>query len=93
TFVLTSGGHNAGVVSEPGGGGRRHYRIRSRGAAGLYVGPEEWPSQAELREGSWWPAWAGWLDARTSGSIAPPATGSVGYPAIDAAPGRYVHER
>jgi polyhydroxyalkanoate synthase subunit PhaC len=31
TFVLTSGGHNAGIVSEPGHKGR-HYRIANRAA-------------------------------------------------------------
>jgi len=31
TFVLTSGGHNAGIVSEP-GHPRRHFRLRTRGA-------------------------------------------------------------
>ena len=30
TFVLTSGGHNAGIVSEP-GHAHRHFRIESRG--------------------------------------------------------------
>ena len=29
TFVLTSGGHNAGIVSEP-GHPRRHYRVERR---------------------------------------------------------------
>src|SRR4051794_13451839 len=42
TFVLASGGHNAGVVSEP-GHPHRHYRIGHRPAEGMYVGPDEWP--------------------------------------------------
>jgi polyhydroxyalkanoate synthase len=52
TFVLTSGGHNAGVVSQP-GVKHRHYRIHQRGAAGLYLGPDDWLARAEMREGSW----------------------------------------
>ncbi|MDR3464573.1 MAG: alpha/beta fold hydrolase [Xanthobacteraceae bacterium] len=91
TFVLTSGGHNAGVVSPP-GVKNRHYRIRERGPLGLYVGPDDWMNQAELRDGSWWPAWTAWLDARSGERVAPPAMGSEGYPAIDEAPGRYVLE-
>ena len=38
TFVLTSGGHNAGVVSEP-GHPHRHFRIRVRDAGARTLGP------------------------------------------------------
>ena len=41
TFVLTSGGHNAGIVSEP-GRPRRRYRIALRAADGPCLGPDEW---------------------------------------------------
>jgi polyhydroxyalkanoate synthase len=91
TFVLTSGGHNAGVVSEP-GVQHRHYRIRDRGPAGLYLGPDDWLAQAEMRDGSWWPAWVAWIDAQSSGRVEPPAMGSESYPAIEDAPGQYVHQ-
>ena len=37
TFVLTSGGHNAGIVSEP-GHPHRHFRIRRRAPGAHYVG-------------------------------------------------------
>jgi poly[(R)-3-hydroxyalkanoate] polymerase subunit PhaC len=50
TFVLTSGGHNAGIVSEP-GHPHRHFRIRVRDAGGHTLGPDEWehdtPSQGK----------------------------------------------
>ena len=39
TFVLTSGGHNAGIVSEPGHDGR-HYRMLRHAAGAQYVDPE-----------------------------------------------------
>lgn len=91
TFVLTSGGHNAGVVSEPGHPHRR-FRIGHRPSAGLYIGPDEWLAQAEGREGSWWPAWWEWLDALSGERVAPPATGSKRYPATLDAPGQYVLE-
>ena len=38
TFVLTSGGHNAGIVSEP-GHPHRHFRIRVRDAGARTLGP------------------------------------------------------
>jgi polyhydroxyalkanoate synthase len=46
TFVLTSGGHNAGVVSEPGHPGRR-FHIGRRAPEARYRGPDEWLAQAE----------------------------------------------
>jgi polyhydroxyalkanoate synthase len=41
TYLLTTGGHNAGIVSEPGHPGRT-YQIAHRPAAGHYVDPETW---------------------------------------------------
>ena len=92
TFVLTSGGHNAGVVSPP-GHPNRHYRMLRRDPGGHYFGPDEWFSRAELREGSWWPAWAEWLETRSSGPIAAREVGSEFYPPIEPAPGKYVFQR
>jgi polyhydroxyalkanoate synthase len=91
TFVLTSGGHNAGVVSEPGHPGRQ-FHIARRAPEAHYRGPDEWLAQAESREGSWWPAWWAWLAAHSSARAAPPAMGSKNYPPIEDAPGRYIHE-
>ena len=91
TFVLTSGGHNVGVVSEPGHANRR-YSIGHRAVGALYLGPDCWLAQAEPREGSWWPAWADWLDSQSGARSAPPPMGSQRYPAIGDAPGLYVLE-
>jgi polyhydroxyalkanoate synthase subunit PhaC len=91
TFVLTSGGHNAGVVSEP-GHRNRHFRILRRAPDANYVGPDQWLARAEQRVGSWWPAWWDWLAAHSTGKTAPPTVGSARYPAIEDAPGRYVFE-
>ena len=93
TFVLTSGGHNAGIVSEPGHKGR-HYRISHRPPDAQYVDPETWLASTEISEGSWWPAWLAWLDGRSPRRISPPALGAAdkGYPPIEDAPGRYVLE-
>jgi polyhydroxyalkanoate synthase len=91
TFVLTSGGHNAGVVSEP-GHRNRHFRIAHRTSGSHYLAPDEWQERAEYRDGSWWLAWWTWLGALSSGETAPPAMGSKRYPAQEDAPGRYVLE-
>lgn len=91
TFVLTSGGHNAGVVSEP-GHPHRHYRIRHRPDGAPYLGPDAWLGAAELRAGSWWPAWQEWLAAHSTEQVRPPATGSNQYKPLGDAPGLYVHE-
>jgi polyhydroxyalkanoate synthase len=94
TFVLTSGGHNAGIVSEPGHPGRR-FRIAHRSPDANYLPPDLWLSEAERREGSWWTAWSDWLKAGSAGRAPPPAMGApdAGYPLLDAAPGLYVLER
>ncbi|SEF57405.1 PHA/PHB synthase family protein [Thauera chlorobenzoica] len=94
TFVLTRGGHNAGVVSEP-GHPRRSFQIATRAAGARYVDPQRWRAKTQLREGSWWPAWQEWLARRSSGRVAPPVTDGIpnAYVALDDAPGTYVAMR
>lgn len=91
TFVLASGGHNAGIVSEP-GRARRSYRLATKHAEDLCLSPDEWQEQAEPRAGSWWLAWGDWLAARSSAPAAPPpmAAPEWGYRPIADAPGTYV---
>jgi polyhydroxyalkanoate synthase len=93
TFVLTSGGHNAGIVSEP-GHPRRHFRYLVAGQHADYVDPDSWLAAAPTIEGSWWPVWVEWLDSRTIGKVSPPTLGATdkGYAPLDAAPGKYVQE-
>ena len=66
TCVLTNGGHNAGIVSEPGHPGR-HYAMRVRAAGAAWVAPDQWARGAQQHEGSWWPAWHDWLLQKGSG--------------------------
>jgi polyhydroxyalkanoate synthase len=92
TFVLTKGGHNAGIVSEPGHPGR-HYRIATRRSGDGYVDPDTWAARVATKEGSWWPEWSAWLAATSSGEL--PAPSSLGSPEHDLrplgpAPGTYV---
>ena len=94
TFVLTSGGHNAGVVSEP-GHARRHFRILERKPHDNYRAPDDWMAAAKLSEGSWWPAWVDWLGTLSAPPVKPPAMGNkqAGYSVLEAAPGSYVLRR
>ena len=91
TFLLTSGGHNAGIVSEP-GCTDRHYRIYTKAEAGPYVDPDRWLQVARPGSGSWWPEWTGWLSARSGEHIPPPQSGLPGSPPLGPAPGTYVRE-
>ena len=95
TFALTSGGHNAGIVSEPGHPGRS-YRIATRSAGGAYIEPEEWEARTERKDGSWWPEWQAWMAGHSNPTVtAPPAMGSPGngLPVLGDAPGTYVLQR
>jgi polyhydroxyalkanoate synthase subunit PhaC len=89
TFVLTSGGHNAGIVSEP-GHANRHFRLRVRDHGGRTLGPVEWEHDTAPQMGSWWLAWNSWLDQRSSAQIAPPTMGAAEHSPLCDAPGTYV---
>jgi polyhydroxyalkanoate synthase len=94
TFLLTKGGHNAGIVSEP-GHPHRHYRVATQPSDGHYVDPAVWLAETPTKEGSWWPEWSRWLAAHSGAAVAPPAMGAprAGYAAICDAPGAYVHQQ
>jgi len=95
TFVLTNGGHNAGIVSEPGHRGR-HYLSATRKPGEAYVDSVTWAARATRYDGSWWPCWADWLAAHsTSERVPPPQMGAPerGYAPLCPAPGTYVHQR
>jgi polyhydroxyalkanoate synthase len=91
TFALTSGGHNAGVVSGP-EHPRRRYRVHTRKLGDKYIDPEEWMDRMEVQPGSWWPLWDKWLDKHTSSKVAPPSLGAPrkGLKPLCDAPGEYV---
>ncbi len=93
TFLLTSGGHNAGIVSEP-GHARRSYQITTRPADANYIDPDTWQAQTPVQAGSWWPAWHAWLSERSGPHVAPPPIGAPeqGYSVLADAPGTYVLE-
>jgi polyhydroxyalkanoate synthase len=94
TFVLTSGGHNAGIVSEP-GHPHRHFRIADTTAEARYHDPDQWLAENDAHDGSWWTAFADWLGTRSGGPAPPPRMGahSGANKAICDAPGSYVMQR
>jgi polyhydroxyalkanoate synthase len=90
TFLLTSGGHNAGIVAPPGEEGHS-YRVRTKGADSIYTGPDEWLNTVPPVEGSWWPEWTKWLAARSGELTEPPRMGkSADGRSLSDAPGDYV---
>jgi polyhydroxyalkanoate synthase len=90
TFVLTVGGHNAGIISEP-GHPHRSYRIGTRAPHGKWVEPEAWLPTARRQEGSWWQAWHEWL-AQRSGPPQRARPLPANHDKLGPAPGRYVFE-
>ncbi|MBI3440445.1 MAG: polyhydroxyalkanoic acid synthase [Proteobacteria bacterium] len=89
TFVLTVGGHNAGIVSEP-GHPDRSYRIQERKQNAPYADPERWLVEAQSREGSWWEAWDVWLKHHSDKKrIRPPVVAN----SLGPAPGTYVLQK
>ncbi|CAA7611751.1 Poly(3-hydroxyalkanoate) polymerase [Magnetospirillum sp. LM-5] len=89
TFILCSGGHNAGIVSEPGHKGRS-FQISTRADADKYVDPDTWVLVTPVQQGSWWSAWSAWLAERSGARVAPPPLGTKDYPPLAEAPGSYV---
>lgn len=94
TFVLTNGGHNAGIVAgrdNP----RRHYRMDVRQPNDLYRDPATWASATRPQRGSWWPAWSDWLTRLSAGTVESRPDDIARGPLrpIEPAPGRYVLQR
>jgi polyhydroxyalkanoate synthase len=92
TFVLTSGGHNAGIVAAPDEEGHS-YQIFTKKADASYIGPDEWLKAAPSRDGSWWGEWVAFLNAHSGESVLPLPIGGPGSKPLDDAPGGYVLQR
>ena len=91
TFLLASGGHNAGIVSEPGHNGRS-YQVQTRSNMDRYTSPETWAANTPTKRGSWWPEWTAWLVGRSGAPTTPPTMGAAaaGLLSLCDAPGTYV---
>jgi polyhydroxyalkanoate synthase subunit PhaC len=95
TFLLTSGGHNAGIVSGP-EHPRRRYRVRTWLNSSEALMPQAWFDTTQPQAGSWWPVWQHWLSQHSAKTrVVPPPLGSAsaGYPPIADAPGEYVFQK
>jgi polyhydroxyalkanoate synthase len=83
-YVLSSGGHIAGIVNPP--SPKSWYET----AEGNPPDPAQWRKDAQRHGGSWWEDWAAWAEARAGDLVDPPRMGSRRYPALGEAPGDYV---
>lgn len=93
TYLLTEGGHNVGIVSEPGAGGRS-FQVMTKFTKDRYLDPDAFVGMAPRKQGSWWPEWIAWLIERSGAPVPPPTMGAAkaGYAPLGEAPGTYVHQ-
>jgi len=83
-YVLSSGGHIAGIVNPPGPKAWHEAADCAGGDA------EAWRASNTKQRGSWWEDWTTWSESRAGALIKPPHMGSKQHPAIADAPGEYV---
>jgi polyhydroxyalkanoate synthase len=90
TYLLTTGGHNAGIVSEP-GHGHSSFQVMTK-TDDRYIDPDRYLKEAPRKNGSWWPEWAAWLAKKSGAPVVPPPMGvaAAGHAPLCDAPGTYV---
>ncbi|TMU79788.1 class II poly(R)-hydroxyalkanoic acid synthase [Pseudomonas fluorescens] len=88
-FVLSSSGHIQSILNPP-GNPKSRYMTGEEMAANA----DEWQENSTKHTDSWWLYWQAW-QAERSGNLkkAPLKLGNKAYPAGEASPGTYVHER
>jgi polyhydroxyalkanoate synthase len=84
-FILSESGHIAGIVNPPTKKKYGHYTNDD-----VSLAPEDWLSQADYTEGSWWPVWEKWIAKRSGKWINAREIGDKSHPALAPAPGTYV---
>ncbi|EJB5281715.1 class I poly(R)-hydroxyalkanoic acid synthase [Vibrio vulnificus] len=88
TFVLGESGHIAGIVNPP---AKNKYSFWVND--NLDESADEWLSNAQHKEGSWWTHWDQWLaQFNPDEKVLPYRQGSEANPVIDIAPGQYVKQ-
>ncbi len=83
-FVLSSGGHVAGIVNPP------SPKSRLWTNEDLPADPDQWRADAHEVAGTWWDDWLDWVRPRSGTLVPPPPMGNKRYPAREHAPGTYV---
>ena len=88
-FVLSSSGHIQSILNPPG-----NPKSRYMTSEGMAANADEWQENSAKHTDSWWLYWQAW-QAERSGDLrkAPLKLGNKAYPAGEASPGTYVHER
>ncbi|WP_248743160.1 MULTISPECIES: class II poly(R)-hydroxyalkanoic acid synthase [unclassified Pseudomonas] len=88
-FVLSSSGHIQSILNPPGNPKSRYMTSDE-----MTANADDWQENSTKHADSWWLHWQAWQAAR-SGELkkAPTKLGNKAYPAGEASPGTYVHER
>ncbi|CAI8921285.1 Poly(3-hydroxyalkanoate) polymerase 1 [Pseudomonas sp. IT-347P] len=88
-FVLSSSGHIQSILNPPGNPKSRYMTGEE-----MATNADEWQENSTKHTDSWWLYWQAW-QAERSGNLkkAPLKLGNKAYPAGEASPGTYVHER
>ncbi|MEH6800907.1 MAG: class II poly(R)-hydroxyalkanoic acid synthase [Halopseudomonas sabulinigri] len=88
-FVLSSSGHIQSILNPPGNPKSRFFTNTE-----MTDDSKKWLETATKQSDSWWQYWREWLHARGGKrKAAPELLGNEEYPALEPAPGTYVHER
>jgi polyhydroxyalkanoate synthase len=96
SFVLTSGGHNVGIVNPPIKESKRHYRFADFNSSSKSIDPTKWYTDTKTQKGSWWPHFSQWLAQHSGPKQTPPKIGgskASGIKGLAPAPGTYVQQR
>lgn len=88
-FLLSNSGHVQSILNPP-GNPKSNFVENGK----LSSDPRAWYYDAKNHDGSWWPTWLEWIQARSGAQHETRrALGSAAYPPMEAAPGTYVHVR
>src|SRR5690606_17459602 len=88
-FLLSNSGHIQSILNPPGNPTARYMT-----SSAMPADANDWQENPNKHTDSWWLYWQTWLSER-SGELkkAPTSLGNKDWPAGEASPGTYVHER
>jgi len=88
-FVLSNSGHIQSIINPPGNPKANYVENPQLSGA-----PRAWYYDGKHVDGSWWPQWLEWIQARSGARRETQmALGNAKYPPLEAAPGTYVRVR